>query len=140
MGLIDSVLKYWPIVIVVIQFFMMWAQWSLRKEFVTHTDLAKAVSEAIKSASFGDSNIQEDIESLRTDHHSLHERVTEGIDKRLLRLEENIKHMPTHQDLTRLHQRMDDFNAGQQKIVGSLDGLKHTMNLIQQYLLNGGKS
>lgn len=140
MGLIDVVLKYWPIVIVVIQFFMMWAQWSLKKEFVTHADLKKAVTDALESSSRTDRDIQEDMDSLAGKHQSLHDQVTEDIDKRLLRVEEGIKHMPTHQDLTRIHSRMDDMNTKLNKIDGVSSSTNHTVSLIQQHLLNGVKS
>lgn len=137
--MIDAVLKFWPIVLVFLQFFTMWVGWSLRKEFVTHTDLAKAVSNAIQSANHGDTSIHGDIKALRSDHEILHDKVTEGIDKRLLRVEEGIKHMPKHEDLSRIHQRMDELNSLVQKIDGTSSSTNRTVGLIQQHLLNGGK-
>lgn len=134
MGLIDGILKFWPMILVLLQFFTMWVGWSLRKEFVTHTDLDKAVSDAMQSA-----NHSGDIKELRSDHEILHERVTEVIDKRLLRVEEGIKHMPKHEDLSRIHQRMDELNSLVQQIHGTSYSTNRTVGLIQQHLLNGGK-
>jgi hypothetical protein len=136
--MIDAILKYWPLLLFLLQFFSMWVNWSLKKEFVTHTDLRRAVTDAMQSFSTADTDIQTDLDTLRSQHHNLHEKVTESIDKRLLRVEEGIKHMPKHEDLTRLHQRMDEINSQLQKIGGMVNGSNHTLQLIQQHLLSGG--
>lgn len=55
---------------------------------------------------------------------------------RLTALETSIKHGPTHDDLKRIHTRLDkvceDFSA----LSGELKGKGHTLDLIHEFLLN----
>jgi hypothetical protein len=60
-------------------------------------------------------------------------------DERLTRVEEMIKHGPTHTDLKRIHQRMDEAATAISSLAGEFKGVKGTLDLIHQYLLNEGK-
>ena len=55
---------------------------------------------------------------------------------RLTAIERDIKHGPTHDDLKRIHSRLDkvceDFSA----LSGELKGKGHTLDLIHEFLLN----
>ncbi len=55
---------------------------------------------------------------------------------RLTAVERDIKHGPTHDDLKRIHSRLDkvceDFSA----LSGELKGKGHTLDLIHEFLLN----
>ncbi len=55
---------------------------------------------------------------------------------RLTALETSMKHGPTHDDLKRIHARLDkvceDFSA----LSGELKGKGHTLDLIHEFLLN----
>ncbi|MEX3628760.1 MAG: hypothetical protein VB138_03975 [Burkholderia sp.] len=58
--------------------------------------------------------------------------------ERLARLEEAAHHVPTHDDLGRIHQRIDEAVKGVNALTGKADAMNNTLMLIQQHLLNGG--
>jgi hypothetical protein len=137
--MVDAVLKWWPVILCVLQGITMWVSWSLKKQFVSKEDLTSAIDHAMNSATKNDDEIELSVHELKTSHSNLQKQVDGDIDKRLLRIEEGIKHMPTHGDLTRLHKRMDDINSQLQQIAGSMNGHGHTLRLIEQHLLTDGK-
>lgn len=55
--------------------------------------------------------------------------------ERLTRVEENIKHVPNHDDFKRVHQRLDGLNAAFHEVKGEFQSIKHTLNVIHQYLM-----
>lgn len=136
--MVETILRYWPIILVALQGVTMWVQWSFKKQFVSKDDLTMAVDNALKSAANDDDEIELSVHELKASHNTLQKQVSDDIDKRLLRIEESIKHMPTHGDLTRLHKRMDDINSQLQQIAGSMNGHGHTLRLIEQHLLTVG--
>lgn len=70
--------------------------------------------------------------------HDIDQRLdTQG--DRLTRVEEAIRHGPSHEDLKRIHQRMDETNNAVGELVGELKAIRPTLQLIHEYLLNGGK-
>jgi hypothetical protein len=54
---------------------------------------------------------------------------------RLTALESNQRHAPTHEDLKRIHSRLDDVSEGLSNLVGEFKGTGHTLHLIHEYLL-----
>ncbi|MBN9697172.1 MAG: hypothetical protein J0L85_15400 [Zoogloea sp.] len=54
---------------------------------------------------------------------------------RLTAIERDQKHAPTHDDLKRIHSRLDDVSEGLSNLVGEFKGTGHTLNLIHEYLL-----
>ncbi len=65
-----------------------------------------------------------------------------GIDRqgdRLTRVEQDLQHAPTHDDLKRLHARMDDMAGGIRGLEGEFKGANATLHLIHAYLLKGGQ-
>lgn len=57
---------------------------------------------------------------------------------RITGLERDIKHSPTHDDLADLHRRISGVASGMDTMSGELVGIKTTLNMIHQYLLNNG--
>lgn len=57
---------------------------------------------------------------------------------RLVRLETAAKAVPTKEELTRIHSRMDEVERVLHELVGKSEAANHTLQLINQYLLNGG--
>lgn len=57
----------------------------------------------------------------------------------LQRIEGEIKHAPNHDDLKRIHARLDDVGAHVANIDGGVEAMKGTLDVIHQYLLHGGK-
>lgn len=55
---------------------------------------------------------------------------------RLERLEADARHAPTHDDLKRVHARMDESMGEVRQLGGKLDAMAHTLRLIEEHLLN----
>ena len=73
-------------------------------------------------------NLEDKVDG-RLDEHSV----------RLARLEQDGRHAPTHDDLKRIHNRIDETAKSVARIEGEFAGTNHTLQLIHEYLLNGGK-
>jgi hypothetical protein len=58
--------------------------------------------------------------------------------ERLARLEQDARHAPTHDDLKRLHSRIDEVKYSLKRLEGEFSGANHTLGLIHEHLLNGG--
>lgn len=54
---------------------------------------------------------------------------------RLARVEKDLQHAPTHDDLKRLHGRIDDVAGAIKGLEGEFKGANHTLHLIHSYLL-----
>ena len=59
--------------------------------------------------------------------------------ERLARLEQKVESGPSHADIKRLHARIDEMAAGFARMTGEFHTSQHTLNLIHDYLLHGGK-
>lgn len=58
---------------------------------------------------------------------------------RLTAIERDIKHGPTHDDLKRIHSRLDKVCEDFSSLSGELKGKGHTLDLIHEYLLKEGR-
>lgn len=58
--------------------------------------------------------------------------------ERLARVERDLQHAPSHDDLKRIHSRMDDLAGAVKGIEGEFKGANNTLHLIHSYLLQGG--
>ena len=56
---------------------------------------------------------------------------------RLARIEEKIRHLPTHSDVGLVFKRIDQIHGDLRQLAGTMEGLSHAVNLINEYLLNG---
>lgn len=56
---------------------------------------------------------------------------------RLARIEQDARHAPTHDDLKRLHSRIDEVKDSLKRLEGEFSGANHTLQLIHEHLLNG---
>ncbi len=66
------------------------------------------------------------------------DRVT-GHETRLLLIEQHAKHIPGHEDLGAIHNRVDQVGQGVRTLEGEMKQINHTLHLIQQHLLENGK-
>ena len=55
---------------------------------------------------------------------------------RLTAIERDLKHAPTHDDLKRIHSRLDEVSDDLSKLMGEFKGTAHTLSLIHEHLLN----
>lgn len=51
---------------------------------------------------------------------------------RLTAIERDLQHAPTHDDLKRIHARLDDVSEGMATLVGELKGVTHILNLLHE--------
>lgn len=76
------------------------------------------------------------VDSLRIDmDHRL-----DGHADRLTRVESDLKHAPTDEDIKRLHSRIDDLAGAMKELGGEFKGANHTLQLIHSFMLQQGKS
>lgn len=81
-------------------------------------------------------SLQTRLDSMRTDmDHRL-----DGHGDRLSRVEKDMEHAPSHEDLKRIHARMDEVSATLSSLQGEFKGANNTLHLIHTYLMSGGKS
>lgn len=80
-------------------------------------------------------SLQTRLDGMRTDmDHRL-----DGHADRLSRVEKDLEHAPSHEDLKRIHARMDEVSATISSLQGEFKGANNTLHLIHTYLMTGGK-
>lgn len=57
------------------------------------------------------------------------------LDDRLIRVEQSIKHLPTHGDIENIHRRIDEVAQEVRKLEGTLGQVNHSVQLIHTHLL-----
>lgn len=77
---------------------------------------------------------QRRIDALET---GLDERL-DGHAVRLSEVESRIEMMPSHKDLSDLHERINEVSKAVHTLYGETTGIRTTLGLIHQHLLNGG--
>lgn len=61
-------------------------------------------------------------------------------EQRLTKVEVDIEHGPSRDDLKRIHERVDDTAREVHEMTGEFRSVKSTLELIHQFLLNGSRS
>lgn len=61
------------------------------------------------------------------------------MERRVTRLETGADHALTHEDLGAVYERINDVGEQVAEVSGSVKGMKGTLDMIQEHLLNGGK-
>lgn len=74
------------------------------------------------------------IETLRDDLS----RQINDLDDRVIRVEKDVEHLPTHEDMAGLHTRVNEANDNIKEMRGQLSQMNHTLQLINDHLLNKG--
>lgn len=75
------------------------------------------------------------IEKIREDFHN----EVDEIDDRLIRVEQDVKHLPTHDDMAKLHARINETGEAIKHIAGQVNQIDRTTQMINQYLIDKGK-
>lgn len=60
--------------------------------------------------------------------------------ERIARLEQDQRHAPTHDDLKRIHSRLDDASRELAALSGQFEGATRTLALIHDHLMNRGST
>ena len=58
---------------------------------------------------------------------------------RLIRVEKDIEHLPTHEDMAKLHERVNETKEVVDTMAGQLTQIDYTMKMVNKYLLESGK-
>ncbi|WP_286694991.1 DUF2730 family protein [Spongiibacter sp. UBA1325] len=68
------------------------------------------------------------------------ETTTEQLSRRIEKLEHEIEHLPDHDDIGDIHEKVNQVATAMSNMQGELVGINRTLGLINEYLLNqGGK-
>lgn len=59
------------------------------------------------------------------------------MDDRLIRIEKDVQHMPTHEDMAKIHSRVNETAQRLTSMEGELKQINNTMQLMHKHLLNG---
>lgn len=65
-------------------------------------------------------------------------RVSEVV-SRMDRLESDVRHLPGHEDLGHLHDKVNSVSQSMEGVRGELSAINRTLTLINDHLINGGK-
>lgn len=122
--MMEILLKYWPVLLFVLNFLGIWVGWSVRKGVATQEDLKSHAETTRKQLD---------------DHSGETNRMISAVQQRLTHLEARIEHGPSEDDLRRLHARLDDLNGGLAKLTGEFSGVRSTLELLHEFLLEEGK-
>lgn len=60
----------------------------------------------------------------------------DGVDGRVLLLEDRAKSAPTHDDLGKLYERLGQINGNVERLVGEFSAHRRSVDRIQEHLLN----
>lgn len=76
--------------------------------------------------------------AMKQDIDHVDERV-DALKDRLVRVESAVEHMPDHQSLGRVHNRIDQVGQGLKGVEAEIKSMNHTVQLIQQHLMGKGQ-
>lgn len=76
--------------------------------------------------------------ALKTDIEKVDERV-DGLSDRMLEAESAIKHMPNHDTLSRIHERINGMGETLSHVEGQTESMNRTLQLIQRHLMDKEK-
>lgn len=129
--LIQSIGDYWPVIVLITQGLAVWAIWSFRAATVSPEDLKTS-----------NSNITTAIDKLDKDVTTRWESLSEELseqDKRLIKVEAQLQHMPTHEDFESIHVRIGGISRSLSQVEGKIEAMSEQTGLIHNHLLNKSK-
>lgn len=109
--------------------------WLTNRHRVTNSSITKLREDTTNGINGLRADTKKDIERLRDDFDDRLDKNATNI----ARLDEASRHIPTHDDLKRIHARIDEVSGGINRLEGQFVGASSTLNLIHEYLLKGQK-
>jgi len=68
----------------------------------------------------------------------IHRERTDLIGQEMRRIDSELRHLPNHNDIGRIHARMDELNGALREMVGGMKALNNSVALINEHLLSQG--
>ncbi|HSV28627.1 MAG TPA: hypothetical protein VLL76_03685 [Candidatus Omnitrophota bacterium] len=109
----DVFLKWWPVLVVVLNLFVLWVGWSMRKQFVT--------------------NDQFDV--FQEKHSKEHDRLDEALargEREFTLIKTELEHLPTREDLDGIKESLSDLTATMAGLKEAVDGIKKAVSGVQE--------
>lgn len=106
--------------------------WWCNREKVTarrFEALEKDVAERVTNAALKAMEVEREASCDR------HEERTHKIETDLARIGNELRHMPNHNDLARIHGRIDDVHGSVREQTGLVKGISHQVNLILEEMV-----
>jgi len=67
-------------------------------------------------------------------------RHVDGLDKEVIQLKADIAHLPNHQDMGEIHEKINDVAGDLSHMRGKIEGIDHSLKMLNEYLLNKEKA
>ncbi|PIQ38948.1 MAG: hypothetical protein COW58_14430 [Thalassolituus sp. CG17_big_fil_post_rev_8_21_14_2_50_53_8] len=132
MGIMDALKDWWVPLITIVNFIAVWVAWSFRKATVSPDDFKGFTTEIAGS-----------IEKLENDlkgQKSAQDKILAEQDRRLVKVEAELKHLPRHKDFEDIHVRIGGISRSLSKVEGAMNTMNQQSSLIYQHLLDQSKS
>lgn len=125
--MVDDVLRYWPVIAFILTIIIVPAlgAW-IRSGLVTRAEYVDQMAEEQKA------RVEAQTE--------LDRRVTAalaGVDRRLIQVETDIKHLPTAEDVAELKDRLSDVGAQGTQTARTVDAISRSVTRIEDHLMKG---
>src|SRR5690606_13732701 len=123
---------WWVPLITNVNFIAVWVAWSFRKATVSPDDFKGFTTEIAGS-----------IEKLENDlkgQKSAQDKILAEQDRRLAKVEAELKHLPRHKDFEDIHVRIGGISRSLSKVEGAMNTMNQQSSLIYQHLLDQSKS
>lgn len=127
----ETVGVYWPLIVLITQGLAVWAIWSFKTATVSPEDLKTS-----------NSNITTAIDKLDKDVNARWQDLSNEVseqDKRIIKVEAQLEHMPTHEDFESIHQRIGGMSRSLSQVEGKIEAMSEQTSLIHNHLLNQAK-
>lgn len=113
--MVETVLQWGWLGVIGVNLGIAWVAWSLRRFFVTRKDLDDHLSGVEARLRSHDSEVGKALQTIGA--------VEKDMGTRLIRVEERMAAMPTHNDLARIHSRLDQVAAGTNRLEAAVQAV-----------------
>ncbi|GEM_PF-1426250 len=132
MGIMDALKDWWVPLITIVNFIAVWIAWSFRKATVSPDDFKGFTTEIAGSIQ----KLENDLKGQKSDQ----DKILAEQDRRLVKVEAELKHLPRHKDFEDIHVRIGGISRSLSKVEGAMNTMNQQSSLIYQHLLDQSKS
>lgn len=132
MGIMDALKDWWVPLITIVNFIAVWIAWSFRKATVSPDDFKGFTTEIAGSIQ----KLENDLKGQKSDQ----DKILAEQDRRLVKVEAELKHLPRHKDFEDIHVRIGGISRSLSKVEGAVNTMNQQSSLIYQHLLDQSKS